>query len=233
MEAFECFLDYFHKFHLEFLKTSENPEENCNNQCLSHSIFGFRTSTIGKCCENFLEPGEQFSLSIVGQDFLRTMKNFGEQADLNTIINANLENDCSYKRYLNCSCGEKYLATKFLSSFPKILAISIQWEENNMENSHSLLKIIDNSIDIMKILPTTESLDTLLYTFTGMLCFSKFFKHYIAIFFDPTTQKWNLFNDSSVNSFKSWKMLRFGLKLFSITPVLMFFTQNNLKKSSN
>ncbi|OMJ87298.1 hypothetical protein SteCoe_10982 [Stentor coeruleus] len=200
-------------------------EEDCGGNCFGHQNFGFITKMMGRsCCSGeYCQDNILSSLNVCGENFVKHFKAFGEESGLENVLSSVVEAESSNSFYKKCTCGEKYLVKRFISTFPKILTISILWNDPNLKNSHIFLPIINSQINLSKILPCTESNSNCIYHFKGFIFFSRFFKHYMSVFFDESKMEWTYFSDSKTISSKHWKLVVTGLKIFQVTPAMLFY----------
>lgn len=225
LETFDIFLDYYHSNHMSSLQSRDPEVSSCGNGCLSHSVFGFTTAIKGSCCTAIEEPQDNLLLYIYGGEFINNFRLIGKEIGLDRIIRATIENESDYRRYSECSCKNSYVLSKQIISAPKVLAVAILWAEETLKKSHKLLNIINDNINLLEIFPPAREIERFLYKFRGMICYSRHFKHYLAVFSNDSYTKWNFLSDSLVKTFKSWSLLCLGLRIFRITPVLIFYEQ--------
>jgi hypothetical protein len=208
----------------ENIGENDTCQMDCERKCFGHENFGFLTKMIGKCCSReYCQESVLNSLNVCGESFVEHFKAFGVEAGLEMVLSSVVGAGFNDSFYQKCACGEEFLVKRCIFTFPKILTISILWNNPDLTDSHIFLPLINSQIDLSKILPYTEAVISSIYKFKGCIFFSRFFKHYMSVFFDESKMEWTYFSDTKTIGSKHWKLIVTGLKIFQVTPVMLFY----------
>lgn len=203
----------------------DDSQIDCQGKCFGHENFGFLTKMMGSCCSGeYCQESVLNSLNVCGESFVEHFKAFGAEPGLEMILSSVVGAGLNHSFYQKCACGEEFLVKRCIFTFPKILTISILWNDPELTDSHIILPLINSQIDLSRILPYIEAnIGNCIYKFKGFIVYSRFFKHYMSIFFDENRMEWTYFSDAKTIGSKHWKLIVTGLKIFQVTPVMLFY----------
>ncbi|CAG9317824.1 unnamed protein product [Blepharisma stoltei] len=226
-EAFEEILKYLHREGIDFQEGESQSataqelanDSPCTPLCLAHKVFGYQACDAWSCsCNDDTEienPTQDMILRVYVEELRECLiRNEWEEALLK----------CVKAKETNCNkCGHLMNSNKLLIEAPKVLAISLIWNELTSQGIEDFLLHLSPVLDLSHVFTITgqnREIQTR-YILRGFICFS--LGHYFAFVWNLDSSKWIKLDDTVVRDVENWETLCNKMVRGKMTPILILY----------
>ena len=189
--------------------------------CLAHRFFSFGFVLRFACCEGTEVKLEKNCIYISGARIVELTKEYGTNSSFSLILNVAVEevNEINGRRACACHAGER---AQVLLQTSKLFMVNIDWQDS-MKGSSKLFALFDKQrINLRAVFDLDYCEGSSIYEINSIICYSKVLKHYIAV--ATSSKGWSVISDD-ISISGSSKLIKFGLKLARLTPVILIYKQ--------
>lgn len=212
VETFTIILSYLH------MKVESS---GMHELCLDHKFFVFEIFMRFACCGGKEVKVERNSIFVSGARIVELMNEYGTSSTFSLILNVAAQevNGIDVGRKCECLAGEKARVGLRTSEF---FMINVDWQDS-MKGSTKLFALFDKQrINLKVVFDLDDCYGSSIYEINSIVCYSKVLKHYIAV--ATSSKGWSVISDD-ISIKGSSKLIKFGLKLARLTPVILIYKQ--------
>jgi hypothetical protein len=185
--------------------------------CLAHRFFTLEKIYQCRTCRSVETKEEENFLIISGMVLTEMMKFYNTEEPISFIFNSMIGDSLVKNR--KCECEEQAKCSLRIVP-PPFFTICLAWE-GEISWSSKIINFIDKQkLDLMQVFGADTSSVSPFYELESMVCFCKILKHYVAVV--KSSKGWSVKSDESTFS-ASWGMVKFGMKMTGLTPVILIY----------